>query len=537
MFRMRDKIISFCEVLSNIGVVDQDELTKFMLIVYKTNKYINEKKDNNNELDIEGIFNIMKEHIEPELGYFKGDKNLFYKLFKIGQKIDIIEFVNHIYKNNKTKVLLTPSSLVSYISDIISNKDSKNILITDAYKSLEHIENLIINNKDKNFTLTAQHFLAYQILKSKFEDYENVKVICTSIYGEINLKEKYDIIFSVPAFGQKFDKNELLKDSISREAEGIATQNLLNYLSDDGILCIVLPAKFTFAGEEYEKLRNYIMRNYKIESIYSLPDETFKPYSSIKSYLTCISKRSLSNTFVGELSLKNGKLKISNEKSMSYEEFLNYNTWQIDIILEENEELAKLRELDLPKVKLKEIADIFRGKSIMKKDISPGKIHVLNISNIEDGEIIFDNMETIDEELRKVKRYELRDGDLILTCRGTVNKVAIYKKNNDKIVIASANIIVIRFKKQMLSECAKIFLESSLGNILLKSFQRGTNVMNINPSDLEEFVLPVPPMKIQEEIVQEYNKEYQLYKQSISLAKNKWSNSKQKVYENLFAFK
>jgi hypothetical protein len=538
MLRMKDKIISFCEVLNDIGVLDADELTKIMLKVHKTHKYMTKNNIKVNDgCDIEETFNIMKQYVEPEIGYFKGDKNLFYNLFKIGQDIDIIEFIKYIYKNNKNKVLLTPSVLINYISNIISNNNFKNILITDAYKSLEHLENLISKNEDKMFTLTSQHFLAYEVLKLKFENYENVNTIYTSIYEDMNLKEKYDFIFAVPTFGRKFDKNEQLRKFIAREAEGIATQNLLNYISDNGTLCIILPAKFTFAGDEYEKLRNYIIQNYKIESIHTLPDETFKPHSSIKSYLTFISNKSLSNAHIGELRLDHGKFQVHNEKSISYEEFLSYNSWQIDMILEESEELSKLRKLDLPKVKLKEIADIFRGKSIMKKDISPGKINVLNISNIEDGEIIFDNMDTIDEEERKIKRYELKDGDLVLTCRGTVNKVAIYRKVDDRIVIASANIIVMRFKKQMLSESVKILLESSLGKILLKSFQRGTNVMNINPSDLEELVLPVPSINTQEEIAEEYNKEYLLYKQSIAQAKNKWINSKQKIYEDLFDLK
>lgn len=532
---MKDKIISFCEVLNDIGVIDSDEMMKSMLGVKKTYKYIHKNNTSvNGEYDIEETFNIMKKYIEPELGYFKGDKNLFYNLFKIGQDIDVIEFINYVYKNNRNKILLTPHSLINYISNIINDKNFKNILITDAYKSLEHIESLISENKDKMFTLTSQHFLAYQVLKLELEDYENVNIIYASIYEDMKLKDKYDFIFAVPTFGRKFDKNEKIRTFIAREADGIATQNLLNYISDSGTLCIILPAKFTFAGDEYEKLRNYIMDNYKIESIHSLPDETFKPNSSIKTYLTCISNKSLLNTHIGELRSDNGNLQVHNEKSMPYEEFLSYNSWQIDIILEENEELAKLRKLDLPKVKLKEVADVFRGKSIMKKDISLGKIYVLNISNIEDGEIIFNNMDTIDEEERKIKRYELKDGDLVLTCRGTVNKVAIYRKIDDRIVIASANIIVMRFRKQILSECVKILLESSLGKILLKSFQRGTNVMNINPSDLEEFIVPVPSLKIQEQVAEEYNNEYLLYKQSIDQAKNRWINSKQKIYENLF---
>lgn len=535
---MKDKITSFCEILNDIGVVESNELITLILRVHKTCKYIN-KNDIciDSENIIEEIFNIMKEKVEPELGYFKGDRNLFYNLFKIGKDIDIIEFINYIYKSNKNKVLLTPSFLMKHISNIISNKNPKNILITDAYKSLEHLNEIINENKDKTFTLTSQHFLAYQVLSLEFEEYENVNVIYTSMYENMNLTEKYDFIFAVPTFGRKFEKDEQIRGFITREAEGIAVQNLLNYISENGSLFVVIPAKFTFAGDEYEKLRKYIVQNYNLESIYNLPDETFKPYSSIKSYLVSISNEILPNTSIGELKLKDYKLKIYNEKSIPYSEFSNHDSWRVDILLEQSEELRKLRELNLPKVKLKEIADIFRGKSIMKKDILPGKIHVLNISNIEDGEIVFDNMETIDEEERKIKRYELRDGDLVLTCRGTVNKVAIYRKVNDNIVIASANIIVMRFKKHMLSECVKIFLESSLGNILLRSFQRGTNVMNINPGDLEEFVLPIPSIETQEATVKEYNNEYLIYKESISKANDKWNKNKQRIYENLFNLK
>lgn len=127
----------------------------------------------------------------------------------------------------------------------------------------------------------------------------------------------------------------------------------------------------------------------------------------------------------------------------------------------------------------------------MKNDLQPGEISVLNISNIEDGQIDYETMDTIDEEERKVKRYELIDNDLVMTCRGTVNKVAIYEPNGDKKVIASANIIVILFKEKIISNYVKIFLESAVGTELIKIFQRGSTVMNINPKDISELEVPV----------------------------------------------
>jgi restriction endonuclease S subunit len=183
-------------------------------------------------------------------------------------------------------------------------------------------------------------------------------------------------------------------------------------------------------------------------------------------------------------------------------------------------------------VKLKEIADLFRGKSIMKSHIQPGEISVLNISNIEEGEIFWDHMDTIDEELRKVRRYELEVGDLVMTCRGTVNKVAVVRDLPKK-VIASANIIVMRFQKKVISEYVKIFLESPVGLELIKTFQRGTTVMNINPKDLGEMEIPLPEIEVQERIVAEYRKEQQLYLEAVRKANERWENVRKRIYEQL----
>ncbi|MBH8592651.1 restriction endonuclease subunit S [Paenactinomyces guangxiensis] len=184
-------------------------------------------------------------------------------------------------------------------------------------------------------------------------------------------------------------------------------------------------------------------------------------------------------------------------------------------------------------VKLKEIAELFRGKSIMKSHIQPGEISVLNISNIEEGEIIWDGMDTIDEEYRKVRRYELERGDLVITCRGTVNKAAVVRELPKK-VIASANIIVVRFSKKVMSEYVKIFLESPLGTQLIKTFQRGTTVMNINPADLGEMEIPLPDLEEQQKLVEEYQQEHQLYLETVRKAQERWQKNRRQIYDQLF---
>ena len=128
---------------------------------------------------------------------------------------------------------------------------------------------------------------------------------------------------------------------------------------------------------------------------------------------------------------------------------------------------------------------------------------MLNISNIENGQIDYSNMDTINEEERKVKRYELTTGDVVLSCRGTAIKSAVFK-NQDKTIIASANLIVIRPKEKVKSEFIRIFFESPVGLAIIKSFQRGTTIMNINHSDIMEMEIPLLPIK-SKKIVAQYN--------------------------------
>lgn len=59
------------------------------------------------------------------------------------------------------------------------------------------------------------------------------------------------------------------------------------------------------------------------------------------------------------------------------------------------ENIRRYKTSTLERVKLHEVAEVFRGKSILKKDVKPGKIMVLNISNITDTGIDYSNMDNV----------------------------------------------------------------------------------------------------------------------------------------------
>ncbi len=128
-------------------------------------------------------------------------------------------------------------------------------------------------------------------------------------------------------------------------------------------------------------------------------------------YWITLSKQPVSQVILGRLGWKDGNLSPEMEQSLTPARFADRKDWRVDLYLADSQaELARYQASDIPKIKFKEVAEIFRGKSIMKKDIRPGEIAVLNISNLEEGEVLWDGLDTIAEERRKVRRYELEPG-------------------------------------------------------------------------------------------------------------------------------
>ncbi|HSW36146.1 MAG TPA: restriction endonuclease subunit S, partial [Candidatus Limnocylindrales bacterium] len=227
------------------------------------------------------------------------------------------------------------------------------------------------------------------------------------------------------------------------------------------------------------------------------------------------------------------KNEVNGRKSIPTSKFLSHEDWRIEFLLAgDDENIQRFKSSNIQKVKLKDVAEVFRGKSILKKDTALGNISILNISNIENGEMDYRDLDTINEEERKVKRYELMTDDVVLSCRGTAVKSAVFTKQ-DKIIIASANLIVIRPKEKVKGAFIKIFFESPVGLAIIKSFQRGTTVMNINYSDIMEIEIPLLPIIKQEEIINQYQVELEAHQETINKAESRWSNTKDGIYNAL----
>jgi len=510
-------------------ISSREQLLNEMLRVKMLLKKLEDNSNMTN--DKEKLFQFMKKTTEDELGFFPADRDDFLDIFEALKDVDLIAFTLEIYKNDRMGTVISSLYLSTYISEEIQKLQPQKILITEAEKHLAGLKSLIEQFPNAAFTLTTQLKLMNWLLKLAFAEYQNVKIVFESIYTDCLLNERFDYIYSLPSFG--FKPDELGRKFLTRDSDGIAMENMLDHLNENGTLVIIVPAKITFAGMAYEKLRSYITENFSVKSIYILPEGTFRPVTAIKTYLLTIMINPQSNIEIGTLELNQDLFNVADKKVISTQEFLSHEDWRIELLLSDDDEnIQKFKRSHLEKVKLKEVAEVFRGKSILKKDTSLGSISVLNISNIENGEINYSHMDTIEEEERKIKRYELLTDDVVLSCRGTAIKSAVFKQQS-RIIIASANLIVVRPKEKVKGEYIKIFFESPIGVAMIKSFQRGTSIMNINHSDIMEMEIPLIPISEQQEMINQYNEELSIYKKAISQAESRWGNTKNSLYNKL----
>jgi len=310
-------------------ISSREQLLNEMLRVKMTLKKL---EDNSSILnDKEKLFQFMKKTTEDELGFFPADRDDFVDIFEVLKDIDLIDFTLEIYKNDRMGTVISPIYLSMYISEKIRKLQPQKILITEAEKHLSGLKELIKEFSNTELTLTTQLKSMSLLLKLAFGENQNVSIRFEAIYTECLQDEKFDYIYSLPTFGYKPD--ELGRKFLTRDSDGVAIENMLEHLNNQGTLDIVVPAKITFSGMGYEKLRSYITEHYCVKNIYILPEGTFRPTTAIKTYFFTITTLPQPNIEFGTLELNKGSFDVTHKKVISTNEFLAHEDWRIEMLL------------------------------------------------------------------------------------------------------------------------------------------------------------------------------------------------------------
>ncbi len=456
-----------------------------------------------------------------------GDSDQFYRVFSnVTGQIPWEQALMLDFKNCKYPML--PEVLIRKFSTYITS-DTEKVLIAEAEKFVPFLQWIVDEHINSEFTFTSQDVRYIGALEKVFKEYDNVKLVKASIYEYEFINQRFDLILASPIFGNRTLTEE--RTFICREYDMAALENLSYHLNSGGKMNIILPGRITFAAGKIADLRKFVQSNYTIKEIAELPEGVLE-CTGIKTYLLNIENTRPEDDDViirrysaGERKSKRAavtELNIQDDTFVMLSELEQQGDWSIDrIFAQQDDEYLNYQNSGIRKDFLGNVAQVFRGKSVTKK-IGNGVIGVINISNIGEYEIDYENLDMIDEDERKVSNYILQDGDVLLPGRGTAIRTSVFHEQSFP-CIAHSNIIIIRPDEKKLNGIyLKVFLDSPLGNKLISSAQQGTSIMNISYKDLAALEIPVPPMDEQKKVVEEYKKELKKYMNTVSEAEKRW---------------
>lgn len=462
------------------------------------------------------------------------NKDDFYRIYEDSpDDINWEAVLASVLKDNRHGIL--PEVLIKKLATRFEKSPEK-ILIAEAEKFTPFLMKLVDENINSEFTLTSMNAEYAGVLKTIFEEYENVKVILTSIYEYEFINERFDLIFSSPIFGGRTLTEG--QNFFCREYDMVALENLSYHLTNGGEMTIILPARITFSAGRIADLRTFIQQTYTIKELSALPEGIFA-YTGIQTYLLDIENVRPSDDDItirkysaGERKSRRStvtELEIEEDTFVMLSELEQQGDWNIDKIFnQQDKDYLNYQKSGVRKDLIGNVAQVFRGKAVNKKD-DKGAIGLVTISSIGDYEIDYENLEHFNEEERKIATYVLNEGDVLLPARGTAIRTAVFHKQN-ALCIAHANVIVIRpDEKQLDGTYLKIFLDSPLGNKMISGAQQGMTVMNISYKDLNAIEIPIPPLEEQKKRAQEYKEELEKYKKSVAEAEKRWKGVLRKM--------
>ncbi|MBC3802956.1 N-6 DNA methylase [Acetobacterium fimetarium] len=175
-------------------------------------------------------------------------------------------------------------------------------------------------------------------------------------------------------------------------------------------------------------------------------------------------------------------------------------------------------QIEIPyPLKLDQITEtIFRGLQLKASDqdemiTEKSDYQLVGLKDIEAGQISKDLTNVNLSDKKKYARYFLEEGDILMTAKGTVLKIAVANLDKDKKYIVTGNLMVIRPRKDQVDPTyLKVFLDSEDGRKLLKTVQTGTSLISISTGALKDLEVSVPPKEIQNKISEQYRSKLEL---------------------------
>ncbi|MFB7953017.1 restriction endonuclease subunit S [Streptomyces sp. NPDC056045] len=155
---------------------------------------------------------------------------------------------------------------------------------------------------------------------------------------------------------------------------------------------------------------------------------------------------------------------------------------------------------------LSEVATVAAGVTLGSEPVGDGTVELpyLRVANVLDGRIDTADVKTVRILRSQYERYALREGDLLLTEGGDLDKLgrgAVWDGRIDE-CLHQNHVFRLRCGNRMLSEFLALYTSSAQGRAYFQRVgKQTTNLASINSSQVKRMPVPVPPIAEQESLL------------------------------------
>lgn len=123
--------------------------------------------------------------------------------------------------------------------------------------------------------------------------------------------------------------------------------------------------------------------------------------------------------------------------------------------------------------------------------------------NLEDSQLTF----ITEEKFNSLRSGKLKNNDFLFVLRGSVGKMGIFQENHKyKTGFINAQLLIVRMVGEYNNEFLRYYFNSNLFNEQITQKSSGSAQPQLSASNMQNFIIPVPPLKEQKHIVEKVDK-------------------------------
>ena len=452
----------------------------------------------------------------------------------------IIDFIVEIIQPNKGDKILDPACgtagfLISAHKHILNKNTDKRF-----GDKLSSSEKVILLNNIYGYDISPDMIrlsLVNLFLHGFTEDDLNIREY-DSLTSEDRWNEYFDVVLANPPFmtpkgGIRPHNRFSIK---SNRAEVLFVNYIMEHLTPKGKAGIVVPEGIIFqSGTAYKQLRKSLIEKYLI-GVVSLPSGVFNPYSGVKTSILLLDRQLSQKTdkiFFGKVEndgydlgkqrreiekndlpkIKDSVLDyINNLKEGIYQEHQNLtyvskeeiiNSSDIGLsferYLEEDKRISSFKTL-----KLNSFLRFDNGYAFKSEEYVSEGLRIIRIKNVQKGVVVDDDPKFYPiEKLQEFKNFELFENDILISLTGNVGRVGKIKKDHLPALL-NQRVCRVRIGGDIID---RDYLFNILNTRWFEDYcisnSTGSAQKNLSTKVLGEIEIPLPPVEVQKEIVEE----------------------------------